>query len=801
MSSAKDKKLQAEIWNDLASGLESIYAGDERMPPHRYMELYTHVFNFCSSSHVPTETSRRGVPITQMQTHFIGSELYNELNSFITKYAQSLRMTLINLYGDSLLQHYTKTWTNYRFGSTVVNGIFSYLNRHWIRREIDEGKLGIFEVYNMAINIWKQVIFTDLHHNVTSAALALIEQDRNGEMIQTKLIKGVVESYIELGINERDSTGSANEDGVSSQSVGHLGQVPVQPNMTRPSVKYQVYRDHFVKRLLEETLNYYTTESTTFLQSYSVPEYMKKVGERLNEERDRCQLYLDYTTLDSLLKVCDDALICNHLELFHNEFEALLSQRQCEHLGRMYDLCHRVAGALDKLKQILEIYITREGRAAIEQIAQNAMTDPKYYITTILQLYDVYNNLASNAFKLDHGFVEAMDRAFTRFVNENEITRLAKSASKSPQLLVLYCDQLLRKNAKNVEDERMDEYLEQVMTVFKYIEDKDMFQAFFHKMLCKRLVTEASASEEAERSMIAKLKHMCGFEYTSKLERLLTDVALSRDNSDMFRKQAARRDVDFSVIVVMSNVWPLTQPIKFEIPSPLMNCIEDFKRYYSGKYTGRKLNWVLQMSRGEVISTIGTFANKYTFICNTQQISLLMLFNERNIYKQSDFENILKLPTDQLIPALHSLLKVGLLLNVGGNNSVVAKKSNIDEMDLQQNKNDNKEYQLNNGFTNKKLKVDLIRAMVSAKEQKKDNEEVQKGVDEDRKIVIQAAIVRIMKMRKTLKHQQLVGEVLNQLTARFQPKVPLVKKCIDMLIEKEYLKRGENERDTYEYLA
>ena len=77
----------------------------------------------------------------------------------------------------------------------------------------------------------------------------------------------------------------------------------------------------------------------------------------------------------------------------------------------------------------------------------------------------------------------------------------------------------------------------------------------------------------------------------------------------------------------MSNVWPLTQPILFEIPSPLMNCIEglnnyfnlkifilDFTRYYSGKYTGRKLNWVLQMSRGEVISTSGTFANKYTFI-------------------------------------------------------------------------------------------------------------------------------------------------------------------------------------------
>jgi hypothetical protein len=102
---SKEKKLQAEIWNDLASGLESIYAGDEKMPPHRYMELYTyvifyqfyanfvfrHVFNFCSSSTLQTETTRRVGPINQMQTHFVGSELYNELNNFITKYAQSLR--------------------------------------------------------------------------------------------------------------------------------------------------------------------------------------------------------------------------------------------------------------------------------------------------------------------------------------------------------------------------------------------------------------------------------------------------------------------------------------------------------------------------------------------------------------------------------------------------------------------------------------------------------------------------------------------------------------------------------------
>lgn len=58
---------------------------------------------------------------------------------------------------------------------------------------------------------------------------------------------------------------------------------------------------------------------------------------------------------------------------------------------------------------------------------------------------------------------------------------------------------------------------------------KDVFEAFYKKDLAKRLLVGKSASVDAEKSMLSKLKQECGAAFTSKLEGMFKDMELSKD--------------------------------------------------------------------------------------------------------------------------------------------------------------------------------------------------------------------------------------------------------------------------------
>ena len=112
---------------------------------------------------------------------------------------------------------------------------------------------------------------------------------------------------------------------------------------------------------------------------------------------------------------------------------------------------------------------------------------------------------------------------------------------------------------------------------------------------------------------------------------------------------------------------------------------------------------------------------------------------------------------------------------------------------------DNPIYSLNTKYSYKKIKVNINQPVKS--EAAAETNELVKGAEEDRTFAIQATIVRIMKSRNVLSHALLVSETTAQCAKYFTPKVPSIKKNIDLLIEKEYLKRSEGKRDEYTYVA
>ncbi|XP_031637973.1 cullin-1-like [Contarinia nasturtii] len=752
-----------KIWSTLKEGITQIYKREPSLTMAQYMDLYTLVYNYCT-------TVSKSNKSKMMNTHntgtaksggaeLIGQELYKRLKNFLENYLIELLKSGSNLIDEEVLTFYTTKWVEYRFSSRVLNGVFGYINRQWVRRECEEGHKDVYEVYQLALVTWREHLFKHLNKQVTNAVLKLIERERNGETIDSRLISGVISCYVELGVDED------------------------APNARGQNLS--VYKESFEDVFLQDTERFYSAESAEFLRQNPVTEYLKRVEQRLNEESKRVQVYLHENTLASLAKTCERVLIEKHLDIFRTEFQNLLDSNKNIDLGRMYSLVSRISEGLKELKSVLEEHIHKQGVEVIAQCGDAAINDPKVYVQTILEVHKKYNALVLVSFKNDSGFVAALDKACGKFINTNAVTTTSKNTSKSPELLAKYCDLLLKKSSKNPEEAELEDTLNQVMVVFKYIEDKDVFQKFYSKMLAKRLVNHTSASDDAEASMISKLKQACGYEYTIKLQRMFQDIGISKDLNDKFKARTKSSDVpseiDFSIQVLSSGSWPFSQSFNFSLPSELERSVQHFNHFYADVHSGRKLIWLYNMCKGEIVTNC--FKNRYTLQASTFQMAVLLQFNEQTSLTVQQLGENTGIAQENLLQVLQILLKAKLLTCSDDESSLNG--ASVIELYL--------------AYKNKKLRININIPLKT--ELKIEQEATHKHIEEDRKLLIQAAIVRIMKMRKILNHQNLVGEVLTQLSTRFKPKVPVIKKCIDILIEKEYLERKEGQKDTYSYLA
>ena len=604
---------------------------------------------------------------------------------------------------EALLSYYIREWDRYTTAAKYTNHLFRYLNRHWVKREIDEGKKDIYDVYTLHLVQWREELFKKLNFNVMAAVLRMVEKQRNGETIEQAQIKSVVDSFVSLGLDETDSTKSTLD----------------------------VYRYHFEKPFLESTTKYYERESAQFVAENSIVEYMKKAETRLEEEKGRVGLYLHPDIMNPLMKACLGVLVTGHSGLLRDEFQVLLDNDRQEDLARMYRLLARIVDGLEPLRTKFEAHVRKSGLAAVEKVAvEGDNLEPKTYVDALLEVHTQYQKLVDDAFGGESEFVRSLDNACKEFVNRNKVCKTG--STRSPELLAKYADTLLKKSGKSAEEADLEASLTQIMTVFKYIEDKDVFQKFYSRMLAKRLVHSSSASEDAETSMISKLKEACGFEYTNKLQRMFQDIQISKDLNSNYNdwqckaldEDDMKKAVDSNYHVLGTGFWPLTPPTtQFIPPQEVVKTYSRFQTFYFDKHNGRKLTWLWNLCKGEIKANyIKSGKIPYTFMVSTYQMAILLLFNDADAVTYEDAQKATALASDWLDPSLGVFVKAKVLIPSPENAKPEPGTS----------------YTLNYAFKNKRVKVNLNIAVKS--EQKQEVEDTHKTIEEDRKLLMQVRI-------------------------------------------------------------
>lgn len=155
--------------------------------------------------------------------------------------------------------------------------------------------------------------------------------------------------------------------------------------------------------------------------------------------------------------------------------------------------------------------------------------------------------------------------------------------NKPAELIAKYIDKAMRKGQKGRDDRDYSSELDAALGLYRFTDDKDVFRAFYHRALARRLLLEKSASDDHEKAMLKKLKEReypmmlirsvaltpYGFlrvEYDPDFgmgDQMFTDLALSRELMKEYTEPRGDRAVDTSThlltaMVLQRSFWPFT---------------------------------------------------------------------------------------------------------------------------------------------------------------------------------------------------------------------------------------------------
>ncbi|XP_038700032.1 cullin-1-like [Tripterygium wilfordii] len=703
-----------------------------------YMMLYTTIYNMC----------------TQKPPHDYSQQLYDKYRESFEEYISAIVLpSLREKHDEFMLRELVKRWLNHKVMVRWLSRFFHYLDRYFIARR------SLPPLNEVGLICFRDQVYQELNGKVRDAVISLIDQEREGEQIDRALLKNVLDIFVEIGMTHMDH-----------------------------------YENDFEEAMLKDTAAYYSRKASNWILEDSCPDYMLKAEECLRREKDRVSHYLHSSSEPKLLEKVQHELlsvVANQLlEKEHSGCHALLRDDKVEDLSRMFRLFSKIPKGLDPVSSIFKQHVTAEGTALVKQAedaASNKKADKRdivglqeqVFVRKVIELHDKYVAYVNNCFQNHTLFRKALKEAFEIFCNK------CVAVSSSAELLATFCDNILKKGgSEKLSDEVIEETLEKVVKLLAYISDKDLFAEFYRKKLARRLLFDKSANDDHERSILTKLKQQCGGQFTSKMEGMVTDLTLARENQTSFEEylsnnSQANPGIDLTVTVLTTGFWPSYKSFDLNLPAEMVKCVEVFKEFYQTKTKHRKLTWIYSLG---TCNLIGKFEPKtMELIVTTYQASALLLFNSADRLSYSEIVSQLNLTDDDVVRLLHSLSCAKYkILNKEPNTKTISPTDY---------------FEFNSKFTDKMRRIKIPLPPVDEKKK------VIEDVDKDRRYAIDASIVRIMKSRKVLGHQQLVMECVEQLGRMFKPDFKAIKKRIEDLITRDYLERDKDNPNLFRYLA
>ncbi|XP_009385642.2 cullin-3A isoform X2 [Musa acuminata AAA Group] len=700
---------------------------------HAIHEIYNH-----NASGLSFEELYRNA--YNMVLHKHGEKLYSGLVTTMTWHLKEISQSIEAVQGDLFLDELNRKWGEHTKALQMIRDILMYMDRTFITSSRKT------PVYELGLNLWRDNIIrsSKIQDRQLNTILELIHKERTGEVINRGLMRNITKMLMDLGSS--------------------------------------VYQEDFEKPFLDVSASFYSGESQQFIECCNCGEYLKKAERRLNEEMERVSQYLDTKTEPKITCVVEKEMIANHMkQLVHMENSGLVNMLvddRYEDLIRMYNLFQRVTEGLRLIRDLMTSHLRETGKQLVTD--PERFKDPVDFVQRLLNEKDKYDKIIAAAFNNDKSFQNALNSSFEYFINLN---------SRSPEFISLYVNDKLHKNLKGVSEEDVEIVLDKVMMLFRYLQEKDIFEKYYKQHLAKWLLSGKIVSDDAKRNLIVKLKTECGYQFTSKLEGMFTDMKTSQDTMQGFYASQgfeAGEGPTLVVQVLTTGSWPTQPSAACNLPAEILGVCDKFRAYYLGTHSGRRLTWQTNMGTADLKATFAK-GQKHELNVSTYQMCILMLFNSVDRLSCKEIEQATAIPSQDLKRCLQSLACV-LGKNVLRK---VPMSKDIAEDDI---------FSINDKFMSKFFKI-KIGTVTAQKESEPEKQETRQQVEEDRKPQIEAAIIRVMKARRVTGYNSIVMEVTKQLQPRFLPNPVVIKKRIEFLIEREFLERDEGDRKLYRYLA